>query len=383
MRHTRARVFADILYAQCWEDPELDRAAFRIGPSDTIFSITSGGCNTLAFLVDNPKKIYALDMNPCQNFMLDLKMAAFSGLRYDDMLEFLGVVDSRRRQDLYATVRPFLRPASRVYWDARKDTIAKGAIHAGRYERYMKLLRSWLRIVKGRALIDALFEAPGGEARQELYRTEWDTPAWRLFTRVFLSRRMMGALFTDQFFRYVEGSFAFGDHFAERVREALTSQALPGNTFAAYILRGSYYDLTNLPVYLRPENFELIRRRRERVEMVSGTCEEFFGGLNDSTIQKFNFSNIFEWMSREAYESLLREAYRVGAPGSVLTYRNLLVFRERPPVLSPLFDSHRELAGMLHARDLSFIYRNYIVETSRKEGASWSTKSVRSAIGAA
>ena len=117
--------------------------------------------------------------------------------------------------------------------------------------------------------------------------------------------------------------------------------------------------------------------------MVTGSCEDFFGGREDSTIQKFNFSNIFEWMSPEAYASLLREAYRVGAPGAVLTYRNLLVFRERPPSLAALFDSQTEMARALHARDRSFIYRNYVVETSRKEGVSWSTRSVRSAIGAA
>ena len=33
------KVFDRLIYAQCWEDPEIDRKAFRIGPDDTIFSI--------------------------------------------------------------------------------------------------------------------------------------------------------------------------------------------------------------------------------------------------------------------------------------------------------------------------------------------------------
>jgi S-adenosylmethionine-diacylglycerol 3-amino-3-carboxypropyl transferase len=235
MIRSRARVFEDILYAQCWEDPEIDRMAFAIGSSDTVFSITSGGCNSLAFLIDDPRKVYALDMNPCQNFLLEFKMAAFSGLSYEEMLELLGVSASVRRPELYETVRPLLTLPGRAYWDGQKGKIAQGVIHTGRYEQYMKLLRSWLRAVKGKELIDDLFAASGAEARRELYRSRWDTPAWRLFTRVFLSRRMMSTLFTDQFFRYVEGSFAFGDHFAERVRGALTSESLPGNSFAAYI----------------------------------------------------------------------------------------------------------------------------------------------------
>ena len=64
---SRKKVFEDILYAQCWEDPQIDREAFNIGPDDVVFSITSGGCNVLAFLLDNPRKIIALDLNPYQN----------------------------------------------------------------------------------------------------------------------------------------------------------------------------------------------------------------------------------------------------------------------------------------------------------------------------
>ena len=104
MTHSSEEIFRDIVYAQCWEDPEIDREAFRIQPDDTVFSITSGGCNTLAFLLDNPRAVYALDVNPSQNYLLDLKMGAFAALPYGEMLELLGVRPSRRRRDLYARV---------------------------------------------------------------------------------------------------------------------------------------------------------------------------------------------------------------------------------------------------------------------------------------
>ncbi len=59
---SHSKVFRDILYSQCWEDPEMDRIAFKIKPGDTVFSITSGGCNALAFLLDDPEKVICLDM---------------------------------------------------------------------------------------------------------------------------------------------------------------------------------------------------------------------------------------------------------------------------------------------------------------------------------
>ena len=77
---SHSKVFRDILYAQCWEDPEMDRIAFKIKPDDTVFSITSGGCNAMAFLIDDPQKVICLDMNRYQNYLLSLKINAFKTL---------------------------------------------------------------------------------------------------------------------------------------------------------------------------------------------------------------------------------------------------------------------------------------------------------------
>jgi len=67
----------------------------------------------------------------------------------------------------------------------------------------------------------------------------------------------------------------------------------------------------------------------------------------------------------------------------VLTYRNLLVLRERPECLGRMFRREKELASALHRRDRSFIYRNYVVEIVEKEGTTWHTTSDMSAIVAA
>ena len=383
MTHRPADIFGDILYAQCWEDPDIDREAFRIQPDDALFSITSGGCNTLAFLIDNPRVVYALDLNSHQNYLLDLKMGAFAALPYTEMLEFFGVRPSRRRRDLYARVRGALRDSSRAYWDAQPSKIDQGIIHAGRYEAYMRLLRRSLERLRGKGLIREIFATEDPEDRLELYRTRWDTPSWRLFTRTFLSRTVMSALFTGKFFTYVDGSFSFGMHFARLVERALTRMPLRENYFASYILLGRYYDEDHLPPYLMREHFSLIRSRLARVQMITGTCEEFFAGMPASSIQKFNFTNIFEWMPEEAYEGILREVCRVGSPDAVMTYRNLLVFRERPAALEAMIQPDRALAVSLHARDRSFIYRNYVVERIRKGRVRWNTGSKESMTAAA
>ena len=91
------KVFDGILYAQCWEDPQIDRTAFKINSEDIVFTITSGGCNALTFLLDNPKKIISLDLNPHQNYLLELKIAAMKRLSYDEVLQLFGIRNSRSR----------------------------------------------------------------------------------------------------------------------------------------------------------------------------------------------------------------------------------------------------------------------------------------------
>jgi S-adenosylmethionine-diacylglycerol 3-amino-3-carboxypropyl transferase len=378
----RSNVFEDVLYAQCWEDPELDRQAFRIRPGDTVFSITSGGCNALAFLADRPARVIAVDLNPFQNYLMELKIAAFRLLSYPEILEFTGVRQSQNREAIYRELRAQLSDESLHYWDGQSEKIRNGLIHCGRYERYMALLRTWTRTLMGRGLIEEFFEENDPDRRATLFHDRWDNAAWKLLTRFLLSRKTMTLLFDGAFFKFVEEDFSFGRHFSDRVEHAMTRLSLKDNPYLSYILLGRYYSEDHLPTYLRPENFDAIKRGIERVTVQTAGCDDYFRTLPDSTISHFNFTNIFEWISPEAFEGLLRETWRVGVSGAVLTYRNLLVHRERPESLSSLFARERDLARELHNRDRSFVYRNYVIERIVKEESPWHTMSEESAIAA-
>jgi S-adenosylmethionine-diacylglycerol 3-amino-3-carboxypropyl transferase len=358
----RKSVFEDILYAQCWEDPEVDRRAFDISADDVVLSITSGGCNVLAFLIDSPREVIALDVNPYQNYLLDLKMAAFRALSYDEMLEFVGVSPSSRRAALYRRLRSHVGSDSRAYWDDQDDKIHRGIIHCGRYEAYMRLLRQCVHRLKGRWLLERFFSAPSRSDRVVLYRREWDTLGWRLMTRLLLSRATMTLLFDKAFFAQLDESFSFGEHFRGLVKRALTELSPRDNPYLSYILLGRYCGPQALPLYLQSQNFDLIRTRLDHVRIVLGKCEEYLASCPSRAISKFNFTNIFEWMGTEAFEQVLRETVRVAREGAVITYRNLLVPRSRPESMAPWIQPDRGLAAELHAIDKSFIYKAYVVE---------------------
>jgi len=362
---TTAAIFQDILYAQCWEDPELDRAAFGVGPGATVFTITSGGCNALAFLADNPDRVMAVDLNASQNHLAELKKAAFRDLDRGELLELMGVRDSSRRRDMYQALRASLSGPALAWWDGQPRKIEQGLIHCGRYERYLGLLRTWTRRLMGRKLIDRFFEEDDAGRRAELFASQWNNVAWKLLTRVLLSRRTMTRLFDGAFFEYVEGDFSFGKHFARRVEYAMTVLPPRENPFLSYILLGRYFSEDHLPTWLLAKHHADIARGLDKLSVYTAPCDDFFRTLPDSAISHFNFTNIFEWVAPETFERLLRETHRVARPGATLTYRNLLVRRERPESLAGQFEPDRTLAAALHGRDRSFIYRNYVIERSR------------------
>jgi len=372
-KRKKNKVFEGILYAQCWEDPEIDRAAFNINSGDVVFTITSGGCNALTFLLDNPAKIIALDLNPHQNYLLELKIAAMKRLSYDEVLQLLGVRESSLRIRLYNDSRDLLSNEAQVFWDNHLKEISTGLIHAGRYEKYMRLLRRVLILLIGKKTINRLFAASRRYERRVIYNKKWNNRRWRLFTRVLLSRQVMSSLFTDDFFKYLDGEICFGKNFAEKVKKAVTELPLKENYFLTYILYGNY-NQEYLPPYLQRDNYEKIQGRLNRIEIITGSCEEYFKKLPASLISKFNFTNIFEWMSTGEFENLLRETIRVAKNNSVITYRNLLVPREHTAAYNSSIQSYSRMAEQLHEIDLSFIYDRYVVERINKKEILCSTE---------
>ena len=80
----------NLVYNTCWEDPRLDHQALKLTADDTVLVITSAGCNALDYALASPKQVAAVDMNPRQNALLDLKLAGIRNLQYEDFFAMFG-----------------------------------------------------------------------------------------------------------------------------------------------------------------------------------------------------------------------------------------------------------------------------------------------------
>ena len=354
------RDFDPLRYGQCWEDADILLEALDIRPGHVCLSIASGGDNTLALLSRRPDRVIALDLSPAQIACLELRVAAYRELCHEELLELIGSLPSSRRQDHYRRCRSRLSADTRAFWDTHPETIALGIGGAGKFERYLAMFRTHvLPLAHPRERTLRLLRAMPRDKRESFYEGRWDTWRWRLLFRLFFSRLLMGRLGRDPaFFRYVRGSVA--EEILGHTRHALTALNPSENPYLQWILTGRH--LTALPCALRPENFDVIRTHLDRLEWHCCSLERFLETRKEHSIDRFNLSDVFEYVSPHNYSRLLERLVHAGRSGGRLAYWNMLVHRCRPPEMADRLRPLTALAWRLHAKDKAFFYRAFVVE---------------------
>jgi S-adenosylmethionine-diacylglycerol 3-amino-3-carboxypropyl transferase len=355
--------FSEIRYAQVWEDADVLLAGLEVRPGDVCVSIASAGDNALALLTKNPSRVVALDLSAAQLACLQLRVAAYRVLSHSELLELIGSRPSSRRGALYLRCRTAMAEPARLFWDARPARIAHGIGAAGKFERYFALFRNRvLPLVHSRAMIAALLHPKSPENRRRFYEEQWNTWRWRLLFRVFFSRAVMGRLGRDpEFFRYVERDVAGA--ILVRTRHALTELDPSDNPYLHWILTGTHGDA--LPYALRAENFDAIRANLDRLEWHCLSLEEFLERTGERAIDRFNLSDLFEYVSMDHYHQMLDLIVRRSRPGARVAYWNMLAPRRRPEQLADRLTSRDDVAEPLHRADRAFFYSAFRVEEVR------------------
>ncbi len=352
--------FSSIRYAQCWEDADILLRGLDIRPGHTCLSIASAGDNTLAMLSRAPERVIALDLSPAQIACLELRVAAFRELSHNEMLELVGSSPSSRRELLYCRCRMQLSSDARRFWDFRSDEIVRGFGGAGKLEWYFALFRTLvLPLIHSKKQVRQLLRGGTPEQRHRFYREEWDTWRWQLAAWMFFSRFVISRFGRDpELFHYVEESFS--EHILERSQYAVTALNPADNPYLQWILAGRH--LTALPFALRPENFEAIRDHLDCLEWHCKPIEDFLDRTDKDFIDRFNLSDIFEYMSPDNYCRLLERLVRAGRRGGRLAYWNMLAERQRPKELADRLRPLTRLGRQLHMEDKAFFYKTFILE---------------------
>jgi S-adenosylmethionine-diacylglycerol 3-amino-3-carboxypropyl transferase len=109
-----------LIYNMCWEDPRIDRQLLGLDQHSKVVVLTSAGCNALDYLLDAPAEIHAVDVNPRQNALLQLKLALIRARGdFGDLERMFRQGSHPRFRELYTALRPQLPHYAAAFWDKK------------------------------------------------------------------------------------------------------------------------------------------------------------------------------------------------------------------------------------------------------------------------
>lgn len=353
-----------IHYSQSWEDQDVLLKGLKLNSSDQVLSITSGGDNTLALLLQNPQNVVSIDINPVQNYLLEMKIAALKNLDYADYLKFLGVNPSEDRLENYNQIKRDLSDNARNWWNTHQTLVKQGVIHSGKLERYAKLVRTYfLPFTVPKSGIEKLLASSTLDEQRKVFLQDLNTKRFQLICKIFLSKPMFSLLGRDKSkFKYATTT-NLSRHYSKKLLDQINRIPANTNYLLHYGLTGTYKHQNAMPLYLKQENFAKLRRLLPKLTIVTSDITSFLKKSKPETFSKFNLSDIFEYLPQDQSDELFEEIQRVAKPYAVLLYWNHLVPRTHPQHLNKFFKNDQKKVAALKNEDKNTVYDNLFIET--------------------
>lgn len=372
----------NLVYNTCWEDPRLDRQALQLTSEDRVLVITSAGCNALDYAITGPAHVYAVDMNPRQNALLELKIAGIRKLEFEDFFKLFGYGYHAKAAEIYrSTLRDGLSPWAQTYWDrwiTFFDSSKRSFYFRGTSGSFARGINFYIdRVARVRPEINQLMECRDLKEQVEVYEGIKDR-FWRRSLRFAMNRdttlSMLGVPKAQR--RQIEKQYPGGIvKFIEDSIEAVFAK-LPiyDNYFWRVYITGRYSPEC-CPEYLKADNFAKLKA--QNVENVSVHTDSVQGFLEktETQISRFILLDHMDWLSDHFFPLLESEWQAIllrAAPKTRVLWRsgglktdfieNVTVMRDgKPTKLPELLTYHEQLAAELHQLDRVHTYGSFYI----------------------
>jgi S-adenosylmethionine-diacylglycerol 3-amino-3-carboxypropyl transferase len=368
--------FQGFVYTQIWEDPRVDAEALRLDETSRVLTISSAGCNVLNYLVHDPDRVVALDLNEAHMALTRLKLAALQHLPdHDAFFRFFGRADDPANVEAYREhVRSHLDPTTRAFWEERPWAglgrpriryFADGFYDHGvlpRFQQFAARVAEWVLGRRPEELLDASSQAEQRAFFEETVAPFFDHPLVRRIAEMRATVYSLGIPPSQQQKMAAESDASVVDLYRERLRKLVCGFPMSDNYFAWQAF-GRRYDTEAreaLPPYLQADHFAHLRYRANRVETQVASFSDYLREQPDHSFDSFVLLDAMDWMTPETIADLWREIARVGEPGGRVIFRTAgsasVVEPALPDDLRQRFTYQRERSEELHERDRSAIY---------------------------
>jgi S-adenosylmethionine-diacylglycerol 3-amino-3-carboxypropyl transferase len=372
----------NLVYNTCWEDPRLDRVALDLGPTDNVLVITSAGCNALDYALCSPNHVYAVDMNPRQNALLQLKLAGIRELEFEDFFKMFGNGRLEGVRKIYKEkLRPHVNEWSQAYWDKWIkffDNPKRPFYFRGTSGSFARIIRFYTdRVAKVRTDIDEMLNASSLQEQKQCYEKMHDR-FWTRKLKFAMNRdttlSMLGVPKAQR--RQIETQYEGGivQFIKDCVDTVFGELPLADNYFWRVYMTGSYTK-DCCPEYLKPDNFQLLKESHAAKVTTHTDSVQGFLEKHDQPISRFVLLDHMDWLSDRFFPLLESEWQAILARADEKTriiwrsggLRTDFIDRIQVTVdgefrkLADMLTYHPEMSDELHAKDRVHTYGSFYI----------------------
>lgn len=275
-----------LIYNTSWEDPEIDRNLINLHPSSDLLMITSAGDNAFDYLLDNPRSIDSLDINPYQNALLDLKCALFEFGNFEYLSSMFLTGKTKHYQSIFNDIKHLLTSHSLKFWSNNIHWFSpeQGFYNSGLTGYFARFLNFLIDIKRLRSAIDSIITETSPDERARIFKTEIAPSLWQGFSQYLWKSKFIlslaGVPDTQR-----SSITNLNEYMKTTLWNLFVEQGVNNNYFWKLYLEGNYSENCQ-PNYLKEENFEKIRSQLNNLSVSTGTVTDF---LNASSKKYSHF----------------------------------------------------------------------------------------------
>ncbi|MEI6408202.1 MAG: BtaA family protein [Bacteroidota bacterium] len=355
----------NLVYNTCWEDPRCDRKVLNLNEESRVVMLTSAGCNALDYLLDHPAAIYAIDVNPRQNALLQLKKSLFKVGDHQDLYNYFGTGAFDEAHDFYSDLlKPTMSdPYTRKFWDSHIGDFFSGkGLRKTFYWRGSSgtvawLVNKWLKTQPETERLIRQMLASQTLSEQQQWYEELEPRFLKGFLSWFIGRHavqsMLGVPKSQQQLARSTYSDGMAGYIRQCMRRVFAGIPVQDNYFWQLYFYGQYQPGI-CPNYLLQENFNPIRNNIDRVTTYSMTLSDFLT-QHPGQYTHFVLLDHQDWLAEHNYPALEQEwklIFENAAPGASILMRSAASTPDFLPKWVPerlRFD--HEAAAWSHAND--------------------------------
>ncbi len=375
--------FDAFVYNQIWEDPRVDLQALQLDADSRVLTISSGGCNALNYLLENPESVTAVDLNRHHIYLLNLKIAALENLLTgEDFFNFFGFGKHSRNVEVYKKyIAPKLDDDTKQFWEgnsffgkilnnSRINYFVKGGLYEhSRNGYFLRFFHRFARLIGCRP--DEVLKAKNFEQQTELYRQNiapfFDSPVIKIIGKLPITMFGLGIppQQYDELKKELSADKSVIDIYRARTKRLACDYPIEENYFAWQAF-GRRYDTEMrcaVPEYLKAENYKKLKTAAPKLQTKIGSITEEIKQNPFGTFNRFVFLDAQDWMNSEAIIELWQTIAQKAETGSRIIFRTAgaesPIEKNLLTVLQSKFDYQKEFSRELFKQDRASIYGGF------------------------